>query len=368
MSQGRGTVDMYFAAIGTVLLLGLGYFAPWPFWASVLLVSALVAGAILVTRRAGRRPRPESTPAYSSFPPAPRPEQRRKQVEEIPLPSSTKDYNFLFSATVLWTPSEDTSHNVPLNLEGVAVQAVIERAREVTERWSPEQVSLAQCELGGTLGRAPEGHREVHVVAQGVVLTLADDDRKRLEMLAIQRKEMAVWQQNKEAEQSRRRYLSEDVLKSPGAAVVWHLDRNGEQVEATVNDIVRLTRLSLAAHDRLPEDHGADPARPPYHATPADHADAMLFTAGVEDTDQQAFFAAELADLFTRYGSQEAADDLRRRFDQPRSHPASEGTFRTPEESNLNGTGHDDGSVNGSAAALNVGAGPESEDGEPRPE
>ncbi|MER6826890.1 hypothetical protein ABT352_12965 [Streptosporangium sp. NPDC000563] len=377
MSQGRETVNLYFFTIGAVLLAGLIYFAPWPFWASALLVGALVTSAILVARTASRGTKPDLAPAYSSFVPVTEPEQGRKQVAEIPLPSSAKDYDFLLSATVLWSPAEETTYDVPLNLEGVAVQAIIERAREVTEQWPPEQVNLVQYELSGTLGRVqPVSPGEVHAMAQDVVLTLADDDRKRLDMLATQRKEMAVWEQNKQAEQSRRRYLSEDVLRSPGAAVVWHLDRHGEQVEKTVNDIVQLTQLSLAAHDKLPDGYGADPARLPYegsgyeptgHTSTADHVGAMLFTVGFEDTDQQALFAAELADLFARYGRHNMANDLQRRFNQPQSRPTFDESLGTSDAPDANGTGPAT-DRNGSGATFNGDARTTSGDGAGRPE
>ncbi|MEU6711680.1 hypothetical protein ABZ897_09400 [Nonomuraea sp. NPDC046802] len=161
-----------------------------------------------------------------------------------------------------------------------------------------------------------------------------------------------------------------------GLAVVWHLDRNGEQVEKTVNDIVQLTQLSLAAHDKLPDGYEADPAHSPYegsgyeptgHASAADHASAMLFTAGFEDMDQQALFAAELADLFDRYGRHNMANDLQRRFNQPQSRPTSDENIWTPDEPDANGTGPAT-DRNSSGAAFNGDARTASGDGVGRPE
>lgn len=50
-------------------------------------------------------------------------------------------------------------------------------------------------------------------------------------------------------ERNKRRYLSDDVLKDPGSAVVWWLARNDEQVEGTVERIGLLARLSAAANN-----------------------------------------------------------------------------------------------------------------------
>ncbi len=179
---------------------------------------------------------------------------------QVPLPSCIKDYDFLFSATVLWSPVGESLYEAMLNPEAIAVQDIVERAKRVTELRPPERATLIQYELSGTLGRIQaDGSGKVHAMAKDVALTLVDDDQKRLNVLATRRKEMAFWEQEKQDEQSRLRYLSENILKSPGSAVVWHLDRNGEQVEQTVSGIRQLTHLSLAAKDELPEDYGVDP-------------------------------------------------------------------------------------------------------------
>jgi hypothetical protein len=282
-------------------------------------------------------------------------------VVRIPLPSCIEDYHFLFSATVLWSPVGESLYEATLNPAAIAVQAVVERATRVTKQRSPERATLVQYELSGTLGRIQlDGSGKVHSMAQDVTLTLVDDDQKRLDMLATRRKEMAFWEQEKQDEQSRLRYLSENVLKSPGSAVVWHLDRNGEQVEKTVSGIRQLTHLSLAAKDELPVDYGVDP---PYEdpddestgcASPADHASAMLSSAGFKDGDQLALFAAELADHFDRYGKHDVADQLRQRFDQPKSHPMPEEDTGAPDEPDVNAAGNSAGvSADGSGAAYN---------------
>jgi hypothetical protein len=204
MSDGRKTVNLYFLVIGAVLLAGLGFFAPWPFWTSTLLVSALIAGAMLIARTAGRKTRTKPAPPYLSFPPVTESERGRQKVVRIPLPSCIEDYHFLFSATVLWSPVGESLYEATLNPAAIAVQAVVERATRVTKQRSPERATLVQYELSGTLGRIQlDGSGKVHSMAQDVTLTLVDDDQKRLDMLATRRKEMAFWEQEKQDEQSR---------------------------------------------------------------------------------------------------------------------------------------------------------------------
>jgi hypothetical protein len=57
-----------------------------------------------------------------------------------------------------------------------------------------------------------------------------------------------VWEYERRREQSMRRYLSTDVLRDPGSAVVWWLARNNGQVETAVQSIDLLVQLSRAAN------------------------------------------------------------------------------------------------------------------------
>src|SRR4051812_7231171 len=101
MSAGRNTVTLYSTVTGGTLLIGLILFAPWPLWASLILVVALATALILLAKaigsRSGTSPRPEPTFTFTGGPST---DLRRTRVSDVLLPTDLQDYSFLFSATV----------------------------------------------------------------------------------------------------------------------------------------------------------------------------------------------------------------------------------------------------------------------------
>ncbi len=264
-------------------------------------------------------------------------ERTEYHISRVALPSHWDDYDFVFSATVRWYLLESARNDPVFNPAGLAVEAVLNRARAVTEKRQPGQASLVQHELSGVLSRMhpdPTGH--LQAMAEHISLTLLEQDQERLDRLADVRKDKAVWEHQRKYEQSKRQYLGEDVLKDTGSAVVWWLAKNDEHVEKTVTDLALLARLTSAANDtdipeRLqnlvspqadepitPDLLKEDPAPAPQERTAADHLagffNAMGFTDG---DDRRTMLAKQISDIITQQNRYETAEDLRRRFDPP---------------------------------------------------
>lgn len=340
MSTGRNTVAMYFAITGGVLLIGR--FAPWSVWISLALALAVVVTVVLLKamrRRSSPPPPPKTALTDAAVSSA---ERREERVTDVLLPSKREDYYFLFSGTVLWSPIRAVMDESMVNMTARAVDAVMKRARDITEQRDPGTASLVRHELGSSLGEMQKdttGH--LQAMAESVHLVLPDHDQQRLDKLAAVRKDEAVWVHERKYEQSKREYLSEDVLKDPGSAVVWWLARNNDQVEKTVQDIGLLARLSSAANNTdIPESfqqfvpglasahtpdpldpglNGSDAAQSPEsERSAADHFDAFLRAmALIEGDPERVLFARRVADLAARHGRQEVADEMVDRFDPP---------------------------------------------------
>ncbi|WP_158844809.1 hypothetical protein [Streptomyces sp. NRRL WC-3742] len=221
----------------------LGVSARWPVWLwAVPAAMAVVLAGVLATARG---PRPESgEPAWE-----------KTRVVGVALPSRVPDYDFHFSATVWWRPVPNTSGQVHADPAGLAIETVLARAREVTERELPERLDLVQHRLNGVLGT--QGlDRSALVEAMGgkVELRLSEDDRNRLGKLSEVRKTEEVWEHERRHEQSKRAYLGGDVLRSPGDAVVWWLARHDDQIKEAVDLIGPLAQLSAAANNEAVSD------------------------------------------------------------------------------------------------------------------
>ncbi|MBM9510376.1 hypothetical protein [Actinacidiphila acididurans] len=218
----------------------------WVWLLSAVLLPVVPATAAVM---AGRRPGAMPPDLAASLPMAPV-ERLEQRVTHVVLPSSWPDYDFRFSATVRWSPTGALDSEPIVNAAGMAVEAVLDRARRITEQREPTRASLVQHELNGALGRLqPDDTGSLQVMAEAVVLALAEADQQRLDKLATVRKDKAVWEHERTYEQSRREYLGQDVLKDPGSAVVWWLARNEDHVEKTVGDIGLLAQLSSAANN-----------------------------------------------------------------------------------------------------------------------
>ncbi|MFF4380266.1 hypothetical protein [Kitasatospora sp. NPDC001547] len=235
--------------IGKVLLVGLalaagsvtavlGLLARWPVW--LWAVPSAMALLLAVLQALAGTPKPESQ----------EPPWEKTRVTGVALPSLVPDYDFQFSATVWWRPIPNATGLVHADPAGLAVETVLERARAVTECEIPGRLDLVQHRLNGVLGTQSQD-RSGLVEAMGgrVELRLSEDDRNRLGKLSEVRKTEEVWEHERRYEQSRRAYLGDDVLKSPGSAVVWWLARHDEQVSEAVDLIGPLAQLSAAAND-----------------------------------------------------------------------------------------------------------------------
>jgi hypothetical protein len=250
---------------------------------------------------------------------------------------------------VLWSPVPAVAGQATVNLAALAVDAVLTRAREMTERRDPSQASLLRHELGRALGEMREDATGyVRAMAESVQLVLPDRDQQRLDKLAAVRKDEDIWEHERRYEQSKREYLGTDVLKDPGSAVVWWLARNDDQVEKTVQDIGILAQLSCAANNvNVPDSFrsatldpaAAYPPGPPQSGiispdardtrgsekSAADHFDAFLRAMDLAEGDlQYALFAHQVAELAVAHGRPEVADEMMQRFDVPETaeHPS----------------------------------------------
>jgi hypothetical protein len=329
MDTRRNTPWVTSVLIAAVFAIGLIGLAHWPVWAALALTLVLATVAIVLIR--GRRHRLNQLPAESEFTAAgmPPPVRRKERVTEVHLPSELEDYYFLFSATVLWSPNATVADESLINLSALAVNAVLRRAREITQQRDPGNASLVGHELGAALARMQaDATGCLLAMAQSVQLTLPDHDQQRLDKLAAVRKEEAIWTHERRYEQSKREYLSGDALKDPGSAVVWWLTRNDDQVEKTVQDIALLAQLFAAANNTaVPETFqqivtGATAQESPIPPTPdlnvsaADHFDAFLRAMRLDEGNpERVLFARRVADLAMKHGQTEIADEMMDRLD-----------------------------------------------------
>lgn len=337
MSTGRGTVTAYFAVTFAVSLIAFTRFVHLPVWASFIPATA-VGGAVALLRKAvstwsSPSPPPQPTPLYIPVPPV---ERRKESITGVLLPSNREDYYFLFSAVVVWSLMRPSVDGPEFNAAAVAVDAVLKRAREVTQQRDPGNASFVRHELASALSEMQAdatGH--LKAMAESVQLGLPDHDEQRLNKLAAVRKDEAIWQHERKYEQSKREYLGEDVLKDPGSAVVWWLARNNDHVEKTVQDIGLLAQLSSAANNtdipavfqQLARVQTADPAHLSLNGsdTPqsaqteksaADHFDAFLRAMDLmEGNPERVLFARRVADLAAKHGRPQIAEEMAHRFD-----------------------------------------------------
>ncbi|MCZ2525368.1 hypothetical protein [Streptomyces sp. HB2AG] len=370
MTSGTKTVTVFLTVICGLILTAFGVAAHWPGWLWSVMAVMLLAVPALAVKAAEHRggPVPAELEPYLTPPPV---ERREERVLQVALPSSWDDYDFLFSATVRWCPTGAAATEPVVNPAGLAVDAVLERARRITEQRDPSRASLVQYELNGALGRMrPDATGYLQAMAEDVTLVLSEHDRERLEKLAAVRKDKAVWEHQHKHEQSKREYLAQDVLKDTGSAVVWWLARNDDQVDKTVKDLGLLAQLTSAANNEdVPErlQHLVPGARPwnapdapsfQADATPSpadgpgntdsgsadsgqdrepsatDLYDAFLRRMGFSDGDVcRSLITRQIVEVIKRYDKIEAADQLLRRFDAPDGPGFSDDTgFSGPEE------------------------------------
>ncbi|WP_371100799.1 hypothetical protein [Streptomyces sp. PU_AKi4] len=344
MTTGCKTTTVFLTILCGLLLTILGLTQEWPAYAWPVLAILLVAIPVAIFKIAAARrgSLPVDLEEQRTAPPV---ERREHHVSRVALPSRWTDYDFLFSATVRWYPLEAPDNDPVLNPAGLAVEAVLNRARTITEQREPSRSSLVQHELSGALSRMrsdPAGH--LQVMAEDITLVLREHDQERLDRLAEVRKDKAVWEHQRKYEQSKRAYLSEDVLKDTGSAVVWWLAKNDDHVEKTVADIGLLAQLTSAANDTdvperlrdfIPRPHSESPGLDllqglpaPFEPQPtaADHFETFLNSMGFTNGDvRRTMLAKQIAEIIRTQDQHETAEDLLRRFDPPASFTPDDG-------------------------------------------
>ncbi|MDT0429647.1 hypothetical protein [Streptomyces salyersiae] len=359
MTTGCKTTTVFLTILCGLLLTILGLTQEWPLWAWPTLALLLVAIPAVAFRIATLRRGSMPVDFEEQLTAAPV-ERREHHISHVALPSLWADYDFLVSATIRWYPLDASADGPLLNPAGLAVEAVLDRARAVTEQREPARASLVQHELCGELSlMRPDRAGRLQAMAENVTLTLHEHDQERLDKLAGVRKDKAVWEHRRTYEQSKREYLGDDVLKDTGSAVVWWLAKNDDHVEKTVADLGLLAALTSAANDTdvperlrdlLPqpreeqaghdlwERQNASHERPP---TAADHLVDALYALGFPDGDpRRPMIAKQVADVLRTQDQHETADGLLRRFNPPATYtpdgkeppaPTDRETGTTPE-------------------------------------
>ncbi|MGW6014480.1 hypothetical protein [Streptomyces sp. NPDC055210] len=352
MSSGRKAMTLFVTVILGLVLVILGLCTDWPLWAwptaaALLLVIALVTHRMLTPKREAF-PREFGPDPDLQFP---EPQRQEQRIAHVALPSSVADYDFSFSATVRWLVLDAADDAPYINPAGLAVEAVLQRARVVTAQQPPDRSAFVQHQLDGVLGTMrPDASGRITAMAQDVSLSLPELDRERLVKLSNVRKDEDVWEHERNYERSKRAYLGDDVLKDPGTAVVWWLSRNDQQVEGAVDRIGLLAQLSAAANNENVApvfEHLVSPPVAPYaeadggpHAPPgwqwtpgsgtpassngaapdassgsSESLDSFLTWFGFAPADPDLdLFAERLMNLARAHDKSDVVDELRRRF------------------------------------------------------
>ncbi|WP_424189195.1 hypothetical protein ACOBQX_12165 [Actinokineospora sp. G85] len=207
------------AGLALPWLLGLAL--GWGRWLIMLaLVLSLGVSGLIVKqiffRREQRALREEAARQRAALAKPPTPPHSEHHVPSIPVDSAEPYYRFLLSCTVCWIP-QGAGQQQHGNLKGLAVHAILERARAVTVGGAPADVDAVQARLAADLG-AMVSDRSGQVVAwaESIALSVPDEDARRLARLAELRKEKQVRQQERELEEHNRAYLADEVLTDPG--------------------------------------------------------------------------------------------------------------------------------------------------------
>ncbi|MGV9423944.1 hypothetical protein ACWDO7_06565 [Streptomyces sp. NPDC003656] len=236
----------------------LGNLMHWSAWLWGFMSMVTVSGSLLLvmtvlsggrTSAAPYEEEPEQPPTSTA------PPHQETRVLDAALPSAVDGYDFLFSATVWWTPLPGHPVRSDGASQALAVSSIVSRALEVVHREEPGRASFARYLLEGELAVSlPDRSGRVEALAADVTLTLAHADRERLRKLNDLRKDEEIWEYERQHERNKRRYLGDDVLKSAGSAVVWWLARHEDEIEKAVAMIGPLAQISAAANDEeVPE-------------------------------------------------------------------------------------------------------------------
>lgn len=344
----------------TAVLVVLGAALGGSAWLWLLITIALLGLLGWVAGRIRRRERMELLRKDHVPPPVEeveqQPEVEQTTLADVRLPSAADGYHFHFSATAYWRPIGGSALQ-HANLAGLAADAIVARARAVTATEQPSSAEVVAHRLAGALGAVQrDTSGGVHTWADQVRLTLSEADQARLRRLADVRKDEDIWEHERDHERSKRAYLGDDVLKSPGSAVVWWLVQKDNDVAATMPLLGDLAQLSAVANNaelpelfrhlvptpaplcpdapeagqfangRFPDGNRQTSSAAPWADVPAEpfggtgsvtnRFGALLDTLRLSD-DERALLARRFAVLIEKQGRPEQAQEIQRHFDSP---------------------------------------------------
>ncbi|MDA3626941.1 hypothetical protein OU415_15965 [Saccharopolyspora sp. WRP15-2] len=332
MNRDQRTAVKVVSVIGALIWVVLGLRYGWPAWLWIGLVGLTIAGPWVVSwwllGRVGRKDVPAAEVPVEQ-PALPQPSEQ--QVSGTPLRSAHPEYRFSFSGAVFWYVKPDAPGLPHANPAGLAVDMVLEQAGQIAAETSPEDGDLAQYRLNAVLG-TPRSDPSGHVVAwaSAVRLALPDADEERLRQLAAARKDEELWERQRAHERNKRTYFAEDVLQSPGSALVWWLARHEDgDLDEAVRQISNLRKLSAAAHDRQIPDSDAPNWIHPVHSFVVDGfevgAEQHVFAAieRLATGDERAALGHRLAEALDSHGHRDLAQLVRDRFGDRQELPGS---------------------------------------------
>lgn len=238
------------------IALGVAFHWPVGVWATLVIVGLAATGLSarqMIFRRAQQELAVEQERQRAA-------ERERERTAEpppqglrmvgVPLPCAEPGYRFLFSAKVFWRPAPNPVGMRHTNPEALALDSIRLRAGHITKDQAPGDHVAVGYQLAAALGTVlPDGSGQVVVWANEVTLSIPDDDAARLGKITQLRKHEQVFEEERGLERGMRSYLRDEVLASPGTAVVWWLARHPDQVEDTARLIGPLAQLSAAAHE-----------------------------------------------------------------------------------------------------------------------
>lgn len=353
------------AAFSLLLPICAGALFEWATWVTtVMVIVLLTATAVVVLRRRQhhvqqsilaeqwRYEREQERAEQHSPPPEPPPAAdppATASITPVRLPSSVDEIPFAFAGTVHWLPQGYGSEVTHAEPAALAVQAVLKRARQVTELHHPEDSVAAEVVLASALGQpAPDDTNAVMAWATATKLTVGEEHRAHLQDLSSLRRQRQLDVLRIDHERMVRSYLGEEVLTSVGSTVVWWLAQDRTRVRETVDLIGTLAQLSAAANDAkvdgafrhlLPEHLRPAPAQHeiPFGLTNGSSADSNGQTVFVVDSsgtvdshaepvnspddllprpgdEHNTLFGHHLADLLDRHEHSDLADEARHRY------------------------------------------------------
>jgi hypothetical protein len=343
-SQRKVVLPVVTGVVAVVLIL-LGVSLRWAPWVTILTVLVCLAVGALVYLAVSR---PEQQTIYVPPPPAPEPQPpvQMVSVQGINLASAWPDYEFLLDATVYWRSVGNPTATTHVRPGARGIDTIIERAARVAATEPPGMAVRLQHRLNDVLGVVQHDQSgRIETWADNVRISLFDADAQRLRTLSDIRKDKTVWEHQRRFECDRREYLTEDVLRSTGSALVWWLSRNESDVTAAADLIGTMARLSAAAKDEdVPELFRhllppsllpPEPEQPRFAALGSDGAGqpsmfdfaqlngarsavdlvtALMGALGLDD-EQRVLFAARVAADIESTGDAAAAEQVRQRFD-----------------------------------------------------